>query len=72
MEYPICYETITDDMNECIILEDLIARGFRMMDRFTEEVTADHIRLLMRILGKLHAVSFAIQDQQPQKFEELK
>lgn len=64
-----CYRTIADDMNECVILEDLNA--FKMIDRFSEEVTADHVRLTMRLLGKFHAASFALKDQQLQKFNDL-
>lgn len=34
-------------------------------------MTVDHLRLVMQSLGKLHAVSFALKDQQPDKFNEL-
>lgn len=71
IEYPMCYRTIDDDFNECVILEDLNVGGFKMIDRFTEDVTADHVRLVMQMLGKFHAISFALKDQQPKKFDEL-
>lgn len=70
-EYPMCYRTINDDDNECVILEDLNVHGFKMIDRFTEEVTADHVQLTMRILGKFHAISFVLKDQQLEKFNEF-
>lgn len=70
-EYPMCYRTIDDNFSECVILEDLNVGGFKMIDRFTEDVTADHIRLIMQMLGKFHAISLAITDQQPEKFIEL-
>lgn len=70
-EYPQCYRSVTTDPNECLLLEDLGMRGFRTIDRVTENFTADHVRLVMQSLGKLHAVSFALKDQQPDKFVEL-
>lgn len=70
-EYPKCYQTISDEPHECVLLEDLCVRGFKMIDRFTEEVSADHVRLVMQCLGKMHAISFALKDQKPAKFDEL-
>lgn len=35
------------------------------------ELTVEHILLVMKALGKLHAVSFAIKDQEPDKFTKL-
>lgn len=70
-EYPKCYRTITDEPHECVLLEDLSIRSFTMIDRRTQEVTVDHLRLVMQSLGKLHAISFALKDQQPEKFKEL-
>lgn len=42
-----------------------------MIDRYTEDVGAEHVRLVMKNLGKFHAISFAMNDQQPDKFKEL-
>lgn len=70
-EYPKCYRTLDSDINECLLLEDLSERGFKIIDRRTEEVTADHVHLVMKTLGKFHAISFALKDQQPEKFKEI-
>lgn len=71
IEYPKCYRTIDDDINECLIFEDLCASGFSIINRRTEEVTADHVFLVLKALGKLHAISFALKDQNLEKFKEL-
>lgn len=42
-----------------------------MIDRCTEQVSAGHVRLVMENLAKYHAISFAMKDQQPDKFKEL-
>lgn len=70
-EYAKCYRTIDEESNECLLLEDLSIRNLAIIDLFTKEVTVDHARLVMKVLGKLHAFSFALKDQQPEKFKEL-
>lgn len=69
--YPKCYRTLDADENECILLEDLENRGFTMLDNSTKEMTVEHVRLYLRALAKFHAISFAINDQQPEKFKQL-
>ncbi|XP_055296576.1 uncharacterized protein LOC129565584 [Sitodiplosis mosellana] len=71
VEYPKCYRTIDEAPSESLFLEDLSVRDFAIIDRYTQEVTADHVYLFMKALGKLHAISFALKDQQPEKFKEL-
>lgn len=71
IEYPKCYGNVDAELNECIFLEDLSVRGFSIIDRYTQEISADHVRLIMQSLGKFHAISFALKDQQPDKFNEL-
>lgn len=59
-EYPKCYKTIDTEIEETVILEDLKEAHFEMFDRF-EQVTIDHVRLIMKALGKYHALSFALR-----------
>lgn len=71
VEYPVCYRTVDVDLNECLLLEDLALRGFSTIDRKTGVMTAEHVNLVMQGLAKFHAISFALKDQQPEKFNEL-
>lgn len=51
-------------------MEDLKASDFEMIHH-ADPNTADHVKLVMQGLGKLHAISFAMKDQEPKKFKEL-
>lgn len=42
-----------------------------MLDRLNDEITAAHIKWVMHALGKYHALSFALKDQQPDIFKKL-
>lgn len=70
-DYPQCYFTINEEFSECLILEDLGRRKFEMANHRTESITFEHVSLLMKSLGRFHAISFALKDQQPKKFNEL-
>lgn len=71
IEYPKMYRAVDTEMHESIFLEDLNIRNFSIIDRFTQETTAEHTLLMMQCLGKFHALSLSLKDQQPEKFEEL-
>lgn len=70
-EYPNCYFSLTDAMTECIFLEDLNVTQFEMVKFREEFLTYDHMSLMMKTLGKFHAISLALKDQEPKKFFEL-
>jgi hypothetical protein len=59
-EIPKCYKTITEDRSEAIFMEDLKGKGLEMFDRF-KEVNIEHVALVMKVLGKFHAISFALK-----------
>lgn len=66
-----CYSTIDDEPFESLILEDLKANNFEMLDYRKDTLTFDHVSLVMKALGKFHALSFALRDQQPNLFANL-
>ncbi|XP_055304738.1 uncharacterized protein LOC129569664 [Sitodiplosis mosellana] len=66
-----CYFSIGEEFCECLFLEDLRRRQFEMIIYRSEPITFDHVSLVMNSLGKFHGISFALKDQQPEKFKEL-
>uniref|UniRef100_A0A1A9VLX7 CHK domain-containing protein n=1 Tax=Glossina austeni TaxID=7395 RepID=A0A1A9VLX7_GLOAU len=69
-EYPKYKFSSTDYMNEVICMDDLQPQGFYLFDRFAP-LTYDHVTILMRIYGKLHATSLVIKDENPELLSEL-
>ncbi|EDS41970.1 Juvenile hormone-inducible protein [Culex quinquefasciatus] len=67
---PKCYYAYCDvgKLEGVVIMEDLREKGFRMWNKL-EAVDFEHTRLMMIRLGKLHAISFAMKEQQPEVFE---
>ncbi|KAM7346423.1 pinkman isoform 1-T2 [Cochliomyia hominivorax] len=70
-EYPKCYFTSIEDLNEAICMSDLQVEGFFMHNRF-EPLTLDHVTFIMKVYGKLHATSLVLKDQAPNKFNSFK
>ena len=71
--FPKCYKAVSDDEagHYVIIMEDLKSKEFTM---YPKENTVDinHLRLIVRELGKFHAITFAVRDKNPELFEECK
>lgn len=70
-QYPKCYRWLDVEPFECLMLEDLTLNDFTMIDHRREVITADHVNLVMKLLGRFHAISFALKDQQPEKFKKI-
>lgn len=72
MSFPKVFKAIADPVNDhyVLIMEDLRPKHFRMWPK-AEIMPLDHTRLVMKELGKLHAVSFALKDQQPELFKDF-
>lgn len=66
-----CYKTIDTEPFERLIYEDLAESNFVMLKHREESVQASHINLVMAALGKFHALSSAVKDQQTEKFKAI-
>jgi hypothetical protein len=70
-QVPRVYATLIEAPCEGLFFEDLKALGFQMHDRL-KDIRLEHVQLLMKSLGKLHAISFSIKDQKPELIEKYK
>lgn len=67
-QVPHCFKTLVQEPYEGLFLEDLKVSGFEMFDRF-KEVTKEHVELILKSLAKMHAIFYAIKDQNPKLIE---
>lgn len=59
---------LADGENDFIVLEDLSPAGYMTADR-TEGLDFDHCAAVLQTLGRFHALSFAMKDQDPEGFK---
>lgn len=64
------YKTVITDSVRVIILENVKAKGFELRDR-RQPLTLQHLTLALQYYGKFHALSFAVNDRQPELFKVL-
>lgn len=71
--YPKCFYASSDRLTNsaAIVMEDIRKNGF-LMGKKSKPVDFAHCRILMIQLGRLHAISFAMREQQPELFNRLK
>ncbi|XP_015836997.2 uncharacterized protein LOC107397414 [Tribolium castaneum] len=67
---PECYKTVVDENREMLALENLKEKGFECFDK-TVELDEKHVELIFKTYGRFHALSFALRDQEPEKYEKL-
>ncbi|CAB3226322.1 unnamed protein product [Arctia plantaginis] len=61
----------SDGSNDVICLEDANLHGFRGAVR-QEGIDLDHCKIIMKVFARFHSLSFAMKDQEPEKFEKLR
>jgi hypothetical protein len=65
-----CLYALADGENDFIVLEDLSPTGYVTADR-TNGLDLDHCIAALQTLGRFHALSFAMKDQDPEGFETI-
>lgn len=70
-EFPYCFKSMTDEPNEAFFFEDLKASGFEMYDRL-KNLSKEHVLISLKAIAKMHALFFAIKDQQPEQIADLR
>jgi thiamine kinase-like enzyme len=67
---PRCYGTFTSKSREVVILENLKSKGYELWT-YKKPLTRNHINLVVKEYGKLHAISVALKEQQPEQFQKV-
>lgn len=71
--FPKCHFARFSEENQeaALIFDDLRFEGYQMLEK-RQIPDVEHVKLLMRQLGRLHAVSFALREQKPEILEQFK
>ena len=68
---PYCYHAYSDGNLDILVLQDMCTEGFVSPNRL-KMFSLPELHLVMRELGRLHAVSLAMKHQVPEKFKKIK
>lgn len=70
VNYTKLFLALIDGVHDVICLEDASLEDFGSAVR-QEGIDLEHCKLCFRILAQYHALSFAMRDQEPEKFEQI-
>lgn len=65
-----CFKADSKLLEELLLLEDMVERGFLLADR-RKSLKIKHLKLALKSLASLHALSFVLKKQNPKRFLEL-
>ncbi|KAF5292778.1 hypothetical protein FQA39_LY13823 [Lamprigera yunnana] len=68
--YPKFYTSSEVEEKEIIVLENMQQKGFRITERH-QTFDYPHASILIKELGRLHALSFALKDRYPKLFQDI-
>ncbi|KAK5642398.1 hypothetical protein RI129_008565 [Pyrocoelia pectoralis] len=67
--FPKIYLTSSDNLQEALLMENMKKKGFKHINHRVG-IDYPHALLVMKELGKFHALSYAMRDQKPKIFNE--
>lgn len=65
-----CYLASSKNGCEALVMENLKSKGFQLLNRLVP-MDENHVAFVLREYGRLHALSFALKDQKPEKYREI-
>ncbi|KAI5640276.1 ecdysteroid kinase domain-containing protein [Phthorimaea operculella] len=71
LRYAACYGTRTEELDELILLEDLKASDYTMLDRF-KSLTDNEIKLILKSFAKLHTLAYVLRHLEPETYDNFK
>ncbi|CAB3225490.1 unnamed protein product [Arctia plantaginis] len=71
LRYAKCYGSTLEEPNEVILLEDMTASDFIMLDRFTS-LSNDCVKSMMKNFAVLHSLSFVLKHKEPETYNKFK
>lgn len=73
LAFPKLYAHEFDAQNDIyyLIMEDMRSKNFSIWPK-NQTMPLDHVQRILKELGKLHALSFAMQDQRPREFAQFR
>ncbi|XP_065163556.1 uncharacterized protein [Atheta coriaria] len=67
---PKCLKTQSTEGKELLVLENIRTKGFQLWNRM-KPMDLQHIELVFKTYGKLHAISYAMQQQEPEVYDKF-
>lgn len=71
LPYAECYHTRADNINECVVLEDLSKTGYRLTNCRRSGFDFEHCAVTLKALAKLHAASVVLEQCKGQKLNQV-
>lgn len=67
-KHPICYGSLAEKKNEIILLEDLSANDYVMLDK-KKPLSDPVVKVVLQNMANFHSMSYILKNKEPQTFE---
>ncbi|CAK1589229.1 unnamed protein product [Parnassius mnemosyne] len=69
-KYPVCYGTLSDSLNEIILLEDLETHNFIMFNKM-QPLSDEAVKIVVKNIAKFHSLSYVLKNNDPLAYEKF-